>query len=65
MGSFVPQGPVAGDPFRQANEHANNSCCYRSAFIDFRHRIRANDPHESLRRFDQQNHFIFFFDQSQ
>ncbi len=46
--------------------HARSSRSYRRAFIvDFRLRIRANDPNESRRLFDQQNHSVFLFDQSQ
>jgi hypothetical protein len=47
------------------SKHARNSCGHHRPFIDFGLRVRANDPYEILRRFDQPNHSVFFLDQSQ
>lgn len=63
MGYF--EEPATRDTFRQARQHPRNFRGYRRTFIDLRLRSRANDPHEPLRLVDEQNHPIFFFDQSQ
>ncbi len=64
-GILVSRGSGDRDSFRRANEHADHLCGHRRAFIDFQRRFRTNDPHESLRLFDQQNHIVFLFDKSQ